>query len=318
MILTALNLRLDAIFCSVFLIWVVSDICKASDSAVTNQSAPLEVESRYPVLTNAEQVHWLTRKEAAGGQRVLIRGVITCVLPEFQAAVVQDFTGGIYFDLWNTSLAGPLPVGELVEVEGNTDPGEFAPRVHAVRITQLGSGELPPPVHPYWDQLINGSLDTRFVEIQGIVTSVNTNGVILLTHGGKINVVFFGKNGVTNTFALKQYKDALVRLRGCLFASWDSATHQVNVGEVRMFNPSVMVDEPAPVDVFAVKSKRAMDLLLFDPHASALERVKVFGQIVNERGGSCRFSEPGGAGASFTGGPRAKNRCGPIARCPPA
>jgi signal transduction histidine kinase len=280
-----LNLHLDAIFCSAFLTWAITDAGRASDSIITNQAALAGLGFGSSVLTNAEQVHWLTRKVAAGGQRVLIRGVITCALPEFQAAVIQDFTGGIYIDLWNASLAGPLPVGELVEVEGNTDPGEFAPRVHAVRITRLGSGELPPPVHPYWDQLINGSLDTRFVEIQGIVTSVNTNGVILLTHGGKINVVFFGKNGVTNTLALKQYKDALVRLRGCLFASWDSATHQVNVGEVRMFNPSVMVDEPAPVDVFAVKSKRAMDLLLFDPHASALERVKIFGQIVNEREG---------------------------------
>jgi signal transduction histidine kinase len=280
-----LNLHLDAIFCSAFLTWAITDAGRASDSIITNQAALAGLGFGSSVLTNAEQVHWLTRKVAAGGQRVLIRGVITCALPEFQAAVIQDFTGGIYIDLWNTSLARPLPVGELVEVEGNTDPGEFAPRVHAVRITRLGSGELPPPVHPYWDQLINGSLDTRFVEIQGIVTSVNTNGVILLTHGGKINVVFFGKNGVTNTLALKQYKDALVRLRGCLFASWDSATHQVNVGEVRMFNPSVMVDEPAPVDVFAVKSKRAMDLLLFDPHASALERVKIFGQIVNEREG---------------------------------
>jgi signal transduction histidine kinase len=276
-----LNLHVDAIFCFAFLICAVADGGRASESVLTNQSAPLGVALRSPVLTNAEQVHWLTRKEAAGGQHVLIRGVITCALPEFEAAVVQDFTGGIYIDRWSPSLGGPPQVGELVEVEGLTDPGDFAPRVHAVRITRLGTGELPPPVHPYWDQLINGSLDTQFVEIQGIVTSVRADGVTLLTHGGKINVLLFG----TNSVALKRYDDALIRLRGCLFASWDKATHQVNVSEVRMFTPSVTVVEPAPVDAFAVTPKRATDLLLFDPQASALRRVKVSGQIVHEREG---------------------------------
>jgi signal transduction histidine kinase len=281
----ALNLHLDAIFCFAFLIWAVADASEASESVITNRSAQSGVASGSSVLTNAAQVHWLTRKEAAGGQHVLIRGVITCAMPEFEAAVIQDSTGGIYFDSWDPSLGGPLPVGELVEVEGITDPGEFAPRVHAGRITRLGTGELPPPVHPYWDQLINGSLDTQFAEIQGIVTSVRTNGVTLLTHGGKINVVLFGTSSATNSVALKQCEDALVRLRGCLFASWDSVTHQVNVSEVRMFAPSVTVDEPAPVNVFAAKSKHAADLLLFDPQASALRRVKVFGQIVHEREG---------------------------------
>jgi signal transduction histidine kinase len=133
--------------------------------------------------------------------------------------------------------------------------------------------------------LINGSLDTQFVEIQGIVTSVRADGVTLLTHGGKINVWLFGTNGGTNGVALKRYENALIRLRGCLFASWDPATHEVRVGEVRMFTPSVTVDEPAPVDAFAVTPKRATDLLLFDPQASALRRVKVSGQIVHEREG---------------------------------
>jgi signal transduction histidine kinase len=279
------SLRWDATTCFAFLIWAMSGAGRASESAITNLTALPWIGPGSPVLTNAEQVHSLTRKEAASGQHVLIHGVVTCALPEFQAAVVQDSTGGIYIEHWNLPLVEPLMVGESVEVEGTADPGEFAPRVHVGRITRLGTGELPPPVRPYWDQLVNGSLDTRLVEFQGIVTSVNTNGLTLLTHGGKINVAFFGKNAVTNVIALKQYLDALVRLRGCLFASWNSATHQVNVGEVRMFNPIVMADEPAPVNVFAAKSKRAADLLLFDPQASALERVKVFGQIVHEREG---------------------------------
>src|SRR5437773_1517797 len=83
-------------------------------------------------------------------------------------------------------------------------------------------------------------------EIRGVVTSVGADGVILLTHGGKINAILVGTNGVPWT----RHENSLIRLRGCLFASWDANTHQVRVGEIRMFSPSVTVDEAAPDDVF--------------------------------------------------------------------
>jgi signal transduction histidine kinase len=109
--------------------------------------------------------------------------------------------------------------------------------------------------------------------------------VALLTHGGKINTLIFDANGGTNNLSLKPYQGALIRLRGCLFASWDPAAHRVNVSEIRMFAPAVDVVEPAPADAFAVSSKPVADLLHFDPQASALRRVKVSGQIVHDREG---------------------------------
>src|SRR5437879_3831009 len=258
---------------------------QAAEPASPKPAAQPVKEGALEVLRTAEQIHLLTREEAAHAQRAVIRGVVTCSLPGSEAAVIQDSTRGIYIDRLSPSLGEPLRLGDLLEVDGVTDPGEFAPHLHAVRITRLGRGELPPPVQPTWDQLINGSLDTQFVEIQGIVTSVRADGVTLLTHGGKIKAGLLGMSGGTNGVALKRYENSLIRLRGCLFASWDPATHQVRVGEVRMFTPSLTVDEPAPLDFFAVTPKRAPDLLLFDPQASALRRAKVFGQIVHEREG---------------------------------
>ncbi|MBI4325155.1 MAG: hypothetical protein HY674_07805, partial [Chloroflexi bacterium] len=73
-----------------------------------------------------------------------------------------------------------------MEIEGLTDPGLFAPMVNARRVSSLGAGHLPEPVHPTWDQLLNGSLDAQYVEIQGIVTAVHADGVTLLTRGGVI------------------------------------------------------------------------------------------------------------------------------------
>ena len=279
---SALSFRPQIMGCSLLLIWAVAVDGLAAEPGETNPSARTRIDLSSSVLTNAAQVHKLTREAAARGLPVLIRGVITCALPDpnFNAAVVQDRTAGIYIEGWTRSL-GPRPdVGGLVEIEGITDPGEFAPRVHATRISWLGTGPLPTPVQPYWDQLINGSLDTEFVEIEGVVTTIHPDGVTLLTHGGKIHVLVFHSNGSTNGAALKPYEDALIRLRGCLFASWDRSTHEVNVNEIRMFDPSATVVEPAPADAFAVTPKRVTDLLQFDPQASALRPVKVSGQIV--------------------------------------
>ena len=102
----ALHLHHHAIFRFAVLLWVAAYAGRASESVTTNQSGSLRVDSGSPVLTTAEQVHWLTPKEAAGGQRVLIRGVITCALPDFEGAVVQDETSGIYIEGWNPSLGG--------------------------------------------------------------------------------------------------------------------------------------------------------------------------------------------------------------------
>ncbi|HEV2319954.1 MAG TPA: sensor histidine kinase [Verrucomicrobiae bacterium] len=281
----AFSFRLMALFCFALLAAFPSVKTEAAESAGTNVTALPATASDELILTNAEQVHRLTRQEATNRIPVLIRGVVTCGLPGFGGAVVQDDTAGVYIDHWIPSIGPPAEVGEQVEVAGQTDPGEFAPRVVATRISRLGTAPLPSPARPYWDQLINGSLDTEFVEIEGIITSVRRDRITMLTHGGKINILMFDANGWTNGLAFKPYEDALVRLRGCLFAAWDATTHEVNVSEIRMYAPSLAVVKSAPPNPFAAATKHVSDLLKFDPQASALRQVKVCGQIVREHDG---------------------------------
>jgi signal transduction histidine kinase len=235
-----------------------------------------------PTLTTAAQVHQLKREEAQRGYPVKICGVVTCVLPEHQAFTIQDSTRGLYaVDL---SENQPLPqIGEFLEIAGATDPSLFAPIVNARQLNVLGAGNLPEPVRPTWDQLMNGSLDAQYVELQGIVIAVNTNGLTLLTRDGRIKMELRVTGSKPETLA--RYEDALVRVRGCLFASWDYVTHEVKAGEIRIYGADISVDEAAPKDLFAIPQKTAAELLLFDPRASVFQRVKVAGQILCERDG---------------------------------
>ena len=72
-------------------------------------------------------------------------------------------------------------------------------------------------------------------------------------------------------------------MRGCLFASWDYVTHQVKVDEIRIYGAALTVEQPPPADLFALPRKTASQLLLFDPLAGVLQRVKLAGQIIHQR-----------------------------------
>ncbi|MEY2429032.1 MAG: hypothetical protein QOJ40_1917, partial [Verrucomicrobiota bacterium] len=231
-----------------------------------------------PLLTTVGQIKRLSREEAERGYPVKIQGVITA--PQIGGFFIQDATWAIYVRLGDPASMDVPGVGEYWEVEGVTF-AEFAPNIRAHRIVRLGTGTLPEPLRPTWDQLINGSLDTQYVEVQGIVTAVDSDGIALLTRAGTIKVQIPDADPQT----LKQYESALIRVRGCVIPGRDLTTQQVELGRMRLANFSVSVDEPVPADLFATPLKRASDLLLFDPRAGAIQRVKIAGQILSEHRG---------------------------------
>jgi signal transduction histidine kinase len=235
-----------------------------------------------PLLTTCAQVHRLKREEAQRGYPVKLRGVVTCVLPEHQAFTLQDSTRGLYAVDYAAARSSPPQIGDRLEIEGRTDPSLFAPIVNATHLASLGVGQMPTPIRPTWDQLLNGSLDAQYIELQGVITAVATNGVTLVTREGRIKLELRA-NGLKPE-ALVTYQDALVRLRGCLFASWDYLTHQVTPGEIRLYGADISEDEPPPADLFALPSREVVQLRLFDPQAGQVQRVKVSGQVLHING----------------------------------
>ena len=250
---------------------------------------PAAGSTNLPRLTTAAEVHQLKREEAERGYPVEIQGVVTCVLPEHQAFTLQDATRGLYIVDQSTNRPFLPRVGEFLKITGVTDPSLFAPIVNAQQVASLGTGRLPEPLRPTWDQLINGSLDAQYVELQGVITAVSSNGVTLLTRDDRIKLELRGEGLTPETLA--HYEDALVRVRGCLFASWDYVTHEVRLGEVRIYGADISVDQPPPPDLFDLPSKTASELFLFDPRANGFQRVKVTGQVIHVRGTECFMSD---------------------------
>ena len=258
-----------------------------------------------PELTTVDQVLRLKPEEAKRGYPVNLRGVVTCLVQEHNAFIVQDATRAVF--VINASPTAALPErGEFLEVQGKSDKGSFAPLVRMSRLKNLGPGVLPGPVLPTWDQLMNGSLDDQQVEIRGVVEEAMTHPagyppqwsrMTLRTTVGAlwVDVWLVG----TNFDRLENYEDAVVRLRGCLFVALTLDTHQLELGHIRMYVDSVVVDQPAPADEFSAPKKRAGELTLFDPQANAFQRVKVSGQVLHMIGRDY-FMMDGTNGVRFT------------------
>ena len=125
---------------------------------------------KLPLLTRADQVRRLSPEEASKEYPVRIRGVVTmdAPAPDF---FVQDGTAGIYVE---GKPGAPSPaLGQLLEVEGVTGPGKFAPVVRENQIQVKGKGPLPKSRLFEFAELADGQQDSQWVQVRGIVRSAS-------------------------------------------------------------------------------------------------------------------------------------------------
>ena len=237
------------------------------------------------VLTTAAQIRHLSPAEARKPYRARLRGVVAVTSPD--AFVLQDDSGGIFVHYTAPKWEAEPRPGEVWEIEGRTDPGNFSPIIYVERAECLGTAALPEGVRPIWEQLMNGSLDSELVELEAVVIADTPEQMVLLTRDGRIKInnhdfyplprLATGTNGPS-------LRGSVVRLRGVLFAGWNLQTGLMRAGEFFLGNALLSVDEAPPADPYAAPARHVTDLLRFTSHPDALKRVKVAGQILHVEG----------------------------------
>jgi putative ubiquitin-RnfH superfamily antitoxin RatB of RatAB toxin-antitoxin module len=124
------------------------------------------------VICTAQDIRKLAPEEAKSGRTVKLSGVITHINPHLNDFFLQDNSAGIYVQ--PTDLAKGLSLGDRVELEGVTDPGDFAPCIHANKITQLGQGKLPDAFAYTLVTEESRWLDAQWVQVSVVVRGVRT------------------------------------------------------------------------------------------------------------------------------------------------
>lgn len=251
------------------------------------QQAVLAAE-QLPLLTTAAAVRNLTVAQAERHYPVKLRGVVTFYDDTIYSRFIQDETAGIY--LRETNVPSLLP-GQLVEVEGFTSSGEYAPVILPERVRIIGVAELPTPRPVTFEQLASGKYDSQFVEVAGIVRSVNFEAtskhylIELATGGGRLTVYAHD----LLTLPTQDLVDSTVRIRGVCSSQFN---RQRQLFAIRLLVPraeDVTVEIPAPVDPFAIPEQSISSLFQFTPQGTYGHRVKISGTVTYFQPGSALY-----------------------------
>lgn len=235
------------------------------------------------VLTNAAQVRALNAEMAARQLPVHLRGVV--LMEGDVALVIADKTAGIYLQT-DSELFRDFRRGDLLEVEGVSDPGKFAPVVKVTKVRKVGVEKVPDPQPVTGDELQTGRLDAQWVEVSGVVrrivpTAQNGGAWILwLETGGKQLQVWLWKNqGAVATV------DSEVRLRGVCFYQFNAARQALNPVLVLPQSEKVFVKKSPPADGYSVAPRSIGSLMQFSVEESYGHRVRVCGVVTHAEPG---------------------------------
>ncbi len=241
------------------------------------------------VLTNADQIRNLTVEEASRPMHVRLRGIVVTEAGPFgnRAVVIADNTASIYV-LGQTNTFLDVHRGDLLEVEGVTDPGEFAPIVMVKNFRHTGIGKMPKPREVTFEQLIAGSLDGQLVEVSGVVrswapvTDPNEFGVWhmeLAAGGGRLTV------SANDEHPPGVEQDAEVRVQGVCFYQFNNKRQVLSPLVLISRDVTVQIDKPAPADPFASPVRAVSTLRQFSPSTDYKHRVHARGVVTYQQSG---------------------------------
>jgi signal transduction histidine kinase len=248
------------------------------------------------VLTNAAQVHALTPEEAARGLPVRLRGVMVGEAdPGWASFAMQDATGGMYVGSTRETISR-IHTGDLIEVKGVTDPGEYSPFVAAQSVRKTGTAELPEPRRVTFDEMASGKLDAQWVEVRGIVRycepvpGAGKCRIELATGGGRL-VVRWNVPEVKTPMV-----DAEVRLRGVCYYLFNRNRQYLSPMLAIPRDVPVTVEVPPPVDPFATPVRSVSSLMQFAPNDPHGHRVHVRGVVICQQPGEALWLRDGERG----------------------
>jgi signal transduction histidine kinase len=206
--------------------------CLVSRALFRRLLLPLLLATRLaaadPVLDTVAKIRALSPEEAAHTPPVRIEATVLYVDPNAGDLFVCDDTASTYVatpgDPGNVGLrALHLEPGMRVRIEGVARPGGYVPDMYQRHIEVIGKGTLPEPPKIAEDELLSPMLDSQWVEVPAVVTSVDENDkdVFALTvevHGWKLKArIPFGKHATERAAALMQRPVRLQAVIGTLF-----------------------------------------------------------------------------------------------------
>jgi signal transduction histidine kinase/CheY-like chemotaxis protein len=236
---------------------------------------------RPRVITNAYQAHGLTVEESKRGLPVRFRATVTYydpyIDPRRGVLFVCDATGCVFVALPKWPML-PIHAGSEIEIEGVSGPGDFAPIVDRPLVRVTGTNRrLPEARGVSASQLLTGTYDCAWVEIEGMVRQVREIGqnvtLDIDAGGNQVSATTVREPGAE----YGRLVDSEVRIRGNAAPLY--VGNRVIVGGRVFFQTlaQMRIVEAGPTDPFARPAIPATDVLRFTPG-------RIYPHLVHVRG----------------------------------
>lgn len=239
---------------------------------------------------------------AMAAQMVPVRVSGTCIYVANEEFFVHDGSHGIWVSSLTSKSRGlmrdasgltGLGLGKTLEIEGVTDPGGYARQILPITIRQTGSAALPVPKRITAEQLVAGSEDGQYVEIEGVVQSVQ----VLADR----TVCSLMSNGVSCWFAmhgdvgrdLPPLVDARVSVVGAFAPDHNNRSEAVLPKIISSSSDCIRVVKPPPAEPFESPRVLLDDLRGFSPDMTLFHRKVTSGVVTFVRPGEFFFLREG-------------------------
>ena len=256
-----------------------------SAGGATAQDKPA---SALPLLTRIEDIRALSQDDGARGYPVRIRGTVT----HFDE-ILRD-TLFVHDGAFGQFVMSPpkrdsvgswveLTAGDLVEIEGRTVRGGFAPNVEPSRVRKLGRGLMPAGRSIAYSAMLTGRYDCDYVETVGVIQraglSADPKSKVMYAdvaiEDGVVRAAFWNYSSAAD---LTRFIDARVHLRGNIGTIF-GRTEQLRgvslfVGRIG----DVVVLEPPP-DPFSLPARSIRNIYNYSSAGEVNRRIRVRGVV---------------------------------------
>lgn len=247
------------------------------------------------LLQTVQQIRLLSPEQAAPGLPVRVQAVVTYYDPSWGTLFVQDETAGIFVSASGSRL--DLNVGDRIELEGYTAPGDYVPVIVHPRFSPRGRAPLPEAPLRSLREVSSGAEDSQWVALEGIVQVVRADdGHVTLEvaqGGGRFEVIVPGWWGRP---APEHLVDAHVRLRGVCGTIFNQRRQLLGI---RLFVPSMeFVDTQrlVAVDPFTLPLRSISSLFQFAADDQLHHRVRIRGTLSLQQPGRFAYLQEGDRG----------------------
>jgi len=255
--------------------------------------SPTEKSARenQSVLTSVEQIRELGADRLLQEPPVHLRGVVTAKAGDLY---LQDSTGGIRIPALVQEKFVSCEVGQYIDVLGKSAAGDYSPVLtldQLSRFTILGAGQMPKAQPESWDQLATGAADAQWIEIKGVIRSIDGKNLKCRIPGGVINVELGFEFSNDQAHHLI---DAKVQIRGVCKVITNERKQLIGTVLLVPAAQHILVIEPAPEDPFAQPTRPIRDLLQFQTENELTHRVKVSGVVTGRHDRTFFLQDPTG------------------------